>query len=594
MTKKRSVSSIYLRLSLGLSTLIVILAGATLIIVNTQQHNDMVEQVSDGISSQLKSAMTRQVDSTIKLINEVHLEAEQKLKEKLAKEVRQAHQQASKILKNNPDIPLASQKELIIDTLRPIHFNSGRGSIFIADINGNLLLNPGNRQYEGASIEQLANFSKENTHFISSTIQRVKDQGELYIEGLKPGFMDAPNTQANPTFVYYKYLDSLEWIIGTQEPIELFEEGTKEQLLGILSKLPLNKRLQLFIADDELNLLALPGLIPKGDLGLYEALPENEALIEEAVKLAKNNQSKVIKANWFDQKSEQYDPILLYMSLEPNWKWLIGSFVTLSDIEQEIGLNKSRLADRVEEQILEIAVVLIIAYLIAVIVGLLVYRKIEWHFNLFIERLQSAAHENHPVSGEMISIQEFDTLAQTMNEQLEKRATLQQQLEQLAQKDPLTNLYNRRRMDELLSLEVARTKRNSQPFCLVICDIDHFKNVNDTFGHEVGDQVICAVAKILHSSLREQDSVARWGGEEFLIALPETQMEEAEKVAHKLRVLCENHTIDNEGKSINFTLTFGVDLFDGSKDIKAVIAAADHALYQGKNQGRNVVVCNKH
>lgn len=595
MTKKHSVSSIYLRLSLGLSTLIVILAGATLIIINTQQHNQMVEQVSSRISEQLKGAMTNQVDSSIKLINKLHEEATQELKEQLAKQVRQAHRQANKILKNNRDLPLSRQKELILDTLRPVRFNEGRSSIFIADSTGHLLLRSTQSSIDQSDEEPLSIPPKEQLRLISGTIQQVQEQAELYVEGLTPGLMNKSRSQTDPTVFFYKHLEELDWIIGTKASIEKYEEKTKTQLIGILAKTQMNKRLRLFIADEDLNLLALPMGQPKEDKpNLNEVAPENKSLVNKAIELAKTHKHEVINASWFDQQTQSYVPVMLYISLEPNWRWLIGSFVTMSDVEQEIGLNRSQLADKIEDQILEIMIILLIAYLIAVAVGLWVYRKIAWHFNLFIARLQSAAHENHPVSGEMISIQEFDTLAQTMNEQLEKRATLQQQLEQLAQKDPLTNLYNRRRMDELLSLEVARTKRNSRPFCLIICDIDHFKNVNDTFGHEAGDQVICAVAKILHSSLREQDSVARWGGEEFLIALPETQMEEAEKVAHKLRVLCENHTINNEGKSINFTLTFGVDLFDGSKDIKAVIAAADHALYQGKNQGRNVVVCNKH
>ncbi|WP_250658860.1 diguanylate cyclase [Alkalimarinus coralli] len=579
MTKKRSVSSIYLNLSLSLSTLIVVLVGVTLIILNTQHHNKIVEQISGGVSGQLKEAIAHQVDSSVKLANEVHQDAIQALQEKLAREVRQAHQQASKILKNNTDLPRARQQELIIDTLRPIRFNNGHGSVFIVDTNGTSIL---------------AGSPEAKTPLTDKAIQRIKDQDELYAQGLTPGAQDALRSSADSTIFFYKYLEPLNWIIGTKESITLFEKETKEQLLGILSKLKTNKRLRLFVADAELNLLAIQGkTIPPEELGLYQVLPENRALVNEAVQLAKNNENEVIQAKWFDQISQQYDPVLLYMSLEPNWNWIIGSFVTLSDIEQEIGLNKSRITDRVEDQITDIAIILLVAYAIAVIGGVLVYRKIQWHFNLFIERLQHAAHDNQPISGEMISIKEFDALAQTMNQQMEKRAVLQAELERLAQKDPLTDLYNRRRMDEILADEVARTNRNQRPFSLILCDIDHFKKVNDTYGHETGDQVICAVADILRTSLREQDAIARWGGEEFLIALPDTGVEHAKKVAEKIRVACENHTVSHAGQSIRFTLTFGVEEFDGAKDIKAAIAAADQALYQGKHQGRNVVICNQ-
>ncbi len=537
--------------------------------------------------------MTNQVDSSIRLINKLHEDATQELKEQLAKQVRQAHQQASKILKNNRDLPLARQKELIIDTLRPVRFNGGNSSIFISDTDGQLLLPPALRNIDQPNAESLPIPPREKLRLINETILQIQKQDELYVEGLTPGLINKSRSQTDPTVFFYKSLEALGWIIGTKASIEEYEEKTKEQLIGILTKIQKSKHLMLFIADNDLNMLALPMRLPEEDEpSLDEVLPENKTLVDKAIRLAKNHKNEVIKARWFDQNTQSYIPVLLYMSLEPNWRWMIGSFVAISDIEQEIGLQKSQLTDKIEEQILEILIILFTVYLIAIIVEFWVYRKIKWHFNLFIERLKSAAHENHPLSTDIISIQEFDTLASTMNQQLEKRASLQRELEKLAQKDPLTNLYNRRRMDELLSLEIARTKRNNRPFCLILCDIDHFKNINDTYGHEVGDRVICAVAEIIQNSLREQDSVARWGGEEFLVALPDTDTEQAISVANKLRKLCEKHTLYEHETPIDFTLTFGVAVFDGSKDIKAAIAAADHALYEGKNQGRNIVVCS--
>lgn len=598
MTKKHSLPAIYLRLSLGLSTLIVLLVGAALITLNTQQHNEMVEQVSQGISAQLKSAMTQQVDSSVELADSVYHGATKALKAQLALKVRQAHQQASKILKHNPDLPLSRQKELIIDTLRAIRFNDGQGSIFIVDNEGKLQLPPAHptiskTKSDASAADSSTATSAERQQFITNTLNQVKTQDELYIEGLTPALYSSDPFQTEPTISFYKMLEPLGWVIGTKASTDAFESTAKAQLIEILTKLQANKPIKLFIADENLMLLALPESVNSiNETDLDKMLPENKQLVKNLIQLAKNNENRVVEAHWLDQSTNSYTPILLYISLEPNWQWLIGSYVTLAEIEQEIGLNKSRLTEQVEEKLLEIAAILIIAYLIAVMIGLMFYRKIRWHFSLFIERLQSAANDNHPVSSDLISIQEFDTLAQTMNEQLNKRAKLQQDLEQLAQKDPLTDLFNRRRMDELISLEVARTKRNKRPFCLVLGDIDHFKSVNDNYGHEVGDQVISAVANILKASLREQDSIARWGGEEFLIMLPDTAMEQAESVANKIRLLCENHTLSYEDKQVRFTLTFGIEEFDGSTDIKSAIAAADDALYEGKNNGRNIVVCN--
>ncbi len=594
MTKKRSVSTLYLSITLSLCTLVVFLAGATLIVVNTQHHNEMIDQVSERVSDQLKDAMISRVDRTISLIHRVHVDSENSLRKQLAKRVREAHQQASNVLSKNADLPLPVQKDIIVDTLRPIRFNFGRSAIFITDIYGELQLNPVNISYEGVTIQQLEadnHLSGDARKWLENMIKQIKSEKELFLEGAAPIIIDGNTNESGSTIGFFKYLEPLDWIIGTRESLEEFEKETKKQLLNVLTGIKYNDRLRLFIADYDSNLLALPGVQTSSEkLALHQVLPENQALINRAIELAKANKSEVIEAKWFNQETKRHEPILLYLSAAADWQWLIGAFIPLSDIEQEIGLNRTRLTDQVEDRVLEIATVLLIAYVIVIVIGLFTYRKIKWHFNLFINHLQHAAHDNHPVEQKNISIKEFDLLAETMNEQLEKRAILQKELERLTQKDPLTDLYNRRRMDELLKLEASRVTRNHSPFSIILCDIDHFKQINDSYGHETGDSVIYAVSEILRASLRQQDFVARWGGEEFLIALPDTGSQQAKTVAEKIRALCENHIVTHAEQRVRFTMTLGIDVFDGSKDIKATIAAADEALYEGKQTGRNTVV----
>ena len=191
MAKIRSVSSLYLRLTLGLSTLIVILVGATMIVIDTRQHNLIVDQVSQSVSKQLKDAMSHQVSSAVTLINKVHEEETYRLKTQLAQQVRQAHQQASKILENNSDLPLSRKNELIIDTLRPIQFNGGRGSIFIADSKGELKLSPQIEYHQPPSSDSDIISPEEHSQLLSNTIHQVKMQDELFVEGLSPDFTDS-------------------------------------------------------------------------------------------------------------------------------------------------------------------------------------------------------------------------------------------------------------------------------------------------------------------------------------------------------------------------------------------------------------------
>ncbi|MCP4579122.1 MAG: GGDEF domain-containing protein, partial [Deltaproteobacteria bacterium] len=130
----------------------------------------------------------------------------------------------------------------------------------------------------------------------------------------------------------------------------------------------------------------------------------------------------------------------------------------------------------------------------------------------------------------------------------------------------------------------------NRPFSLIMLDIDHFKNVNDTFGHECGDKVLIGVSRSLEKALRAQDITARWGGEEFVCLLPETEIGGAESAAEKIRTIIEIDGYDCTDVPILVTVTMGVCVYDGSCSIEACMRRADDALYKGKKQGRNQVV----
>lgn len=163
-------------------------------------------------------------------------------------------------------------------------------------------------------------------------------------------------------------------------------------------------------------------------------------------------------------------------------------------------------------------------------------------------------------------------------------------LQRLAATDSLTGLYNRRRMLEVLEGQHTRSKRSGQPAALLLADVDHFKRVNDEHGHEAGDVVLCRVASCLRETLRSQDACARWGGEEFLMLLPDTDLAGAETVARKLNAAVSDLEIEVDGKSPQITLTCGVALLDPKIEIYQSVRAADDAMYRGKESGRNRVV----
>ncbi len=168
-----------------------------------------------------------------------------------------------------------------------------------------------------------------------------------------------------------------------------------------------------------------------------------------------------------------------------------------------------------------------------------------------------------------------------------------EQLKEIARTDPLTNLSNRRDIIEKIEYEQIRFERSKKSFVIIIGDLDFFKLINDRYGHDCGDYVLKEVAQIMRSTIRKQDIVSRWGGEEFLFLLPETPLEGGKIAAEKIRKKIENSDLKYNNDIISITITFGVSIYNKVMDIDECIKKADQALYRGKNKGRNCVVALK-
>lgn len=161
-----------------------------------------------------------------------------------------------------------------------------------------------------------------------------------------------------------------------------------------------------------------------------------------------------------------------------------------------------------------------------------------------------------------------------------------QELEKISVTDELTKLYNRRKTDETLSFEMERAKRSKGSFGIIMIDIDKFKDINDTYGHLTGDDVLQEIAKILCENVRKIDVLGRWGGEEFLIVDSESDSNKLRKFAGKIRKAVEEHDFDKVGK---VTCSIGVTQYDDGDTISNLIKRADEALYMAKDSGRNCV-----
>ncbi|WP_312725507.1 GGDEF domain-containing protein, partial [Stutzerimonas kunmingensis] len=169
------------------------------------------------------------------------------------------------------------------------------------------------------------------------------------------------------------------------------------------------------------------------------------------------------------------------------------------------------------------------------------------------------------------------------------------ELQRLSSTDRLTGLYNRGHWEEMLRLDYARHRRYDSQAALVMFDIDHFKAINDTYGHQVGDTVIQQVAELIRENLRDSDVAGRYGGEEFVVLLPDTDKQGAMTFAERLRHAVESREVQHEQHRIRFTISLGVaDLSVPTHSHAQLIEWADSALYASKAAGRNRVTLHQH
>ena len=181
----------------------------------------------------------------------------------------------------------------------------------------------------------------------------------------------------------------------------------------------------------------------------------------------------------------------------------------------------------------------------------------------------------------------LEYMLQDLNMEIHERKEAILELQELAITDPLTGIFNRRKLQEVLHYEISRKYRYDSDLSIVMCDIDYFKKINDEHGHHAGDNVLKLITKVINENIRESDVFARWGGEEFVVLMPNTGIISARMVANKLQKVVANTQFPGVG---TVTASFGVALFSSNSDkADSFVNRSDKALYKAKRCGRNEV-----
>ncbi len=218
--------------------------------------------------------------------------------------------------------------------------------------------------------------------------------------------------------------------------------------------------------------------------------------------------------------------------------------------------------------------------------------EIRW-IHSFDCNILSEDHTMQMVQGLMVDITDSKNQELALEKANKKINQQNRKLKELSMTDPLTGLANRRFMHKALNYSINDSQRTKQPFSLLMFDLDHFKKINDKYGHDAGDLILCSISEILKNNLRQIDIIARWGGEEFLILFPHTQKEGAKKISEKLLNLVGNYKFNYKSSTIHVTFSGGIASYQESISLQSILHDADKALYKAKENGRNQIVSRR-
>lgn len=478
---------------------------------------------------------------------------------------------------------------LIKETLRPIRFNQGWGYFFIVSLDGTEELYPIAPELEGKNLIDLQDINGK--YVIRDEITTVQKHGEGFVTGYWPNPL-IEDDQGSFAYSFVKLFEKLDWFIGTAEFVDNVEQDIKRETLDWLGKLREGNGSYIFANTYQGNALLMNGKIVTEKLNLWDMQdPDGIKVVQEETRIATENpEGGFLSYTWNRDDGEGPVPVISYLKAVPEWEWVVGSFLYMDDIEKTIALKENRLKENVFKDIRLMLLGFLVSIPLITFVSIFVAKAFKRELSVFMVFFQRSKENYAELDLTNLHIKEFFTLGEVTNSMIRKWKEAERKLKHLSRTDTLTGLANRRELTERVTLEAKRMERTGDFFSFVLADIDHFKKTNDTFGHDAGDEVLKRTAGIFQESARANDVIARWGGEEFLFLLPNTQLEGAAIVAEKLRNKIENEVFIFKEQEIRTTITCGVSICSPGMDYSDAIKAADVCLYQGKDKGRNTVV----
>ncbi len=589
-----------------------------------ETFNQQSEKLRMDYISNQKNIIKNEVNRTVEYIQYMKSKTEEILRKDIRSRTYEAYYTAMNIYNQNKGTRSEEEiKKLITDALRPIRFNDGRGYYFIDTLEGDVILYPILPESEGTNLIDLKD---DNGNFVlREEIELVKKQNEGYITGhwIKP---DSEDKQPYKKITFVKRFEPFNWYMGSGEYVDDVMEDIQAEILQRVSVIRFGYDNDMCVFINNYDGVVLADAVNTMSLGqniIDQTDERGKKVIQEQIQIVQKDSDGGFLSQYCKMSGagETYEKMTFVRGI-PEWEWVVGSGVQMDKIEQVIASNRAQMQRKVQRDILNIILLLLGVLVLAFALTRYLTDKSRKNLDIFLSFLKNASRDYAEISIGKVHYSEFKDLAaaanamifernvveeriRKLNEELEGRiqvrtreieelnANLEKKVEERTQElnqmliiDGLTRIYNHKYMYERLEEEIIKASARDEKFCVIMFDLDHFKSVNDLYGHPCGDRVLVAVAETIRNSIRKEDVAGRYGGEEFIVLLPDTVMETGYVIAERIRK--EIMALRFEGKELSITISGGIVEYESESAVE-LVRKADEKMYEAKQLGRNRV-----
>jgi diguanylate cyclase (GGDEF)-like protein len=584
--------------------------------------NQESEQKKQEFISNQQTLIKNEVSRQIDYIQYMRVQAEERLKEDIKSRTDEAYNIAINIYNQNKDTKDSKEiQKLITDTLRDIRFNNGRGYYFIDTLEGDVILYPVMPQSEGTNILKIKD--EKGEYALEDEINLVKEKNEGFVTGYwtNPNYKD---NEGHKKITFVKKFEPYNWYVGTGEYVDDVEQDVQKEILDRIDVLRFGNKNDNYIFIDNFEGVELCNGVYKDYVGksIWDMEDINGTkIIQEQTSIAKNNpEGGFLTHYWKTPDSKEDFQKMTFVRAVPEWNWVVGSGVQFDELQNIINDNEAKMKEEVIHKIKNIIAILTVVILIAFILTKSLVKKSQKSFDMFFDFLSNASRKYVEIDVEKMEYSEFKDLAIAANSMIYERNRIEEairimnnelndrvqqrtkeieelnanldkkvdertlELSNLLNIDGLTQIYNHKYMFKRLENEIRKAAEYDEKFCIIMFDIDHFKAINDNYGHQCGDRVLTIIASTIKEHMREVDAVGRYGGEEFIAILAKINMEIGHKIVEQIRKKIMNLKFKEKGLAI--TISGGIVEYSSENAVE-LVKLADEKLYEAKRKGRN-------